>query len=197
MKKNTNSCWKKLLTLTFLVASQASTAAVDIFPNIYFSSDKIRGECVIGLQNEPYLAMNADCKTVTATPAGAATLAIEPISAFQFDQYPHDEYTTYTWGTVWEGTPDSTHMYCQVFGSNLPGESPIIQLGDANGSEEVEGTLRCKISPEFLKVYTVENCIGSFNIVIGLPSIIPGLHLSYSFATSGATCFPVTVDPRP
>ena len=182
-----------------LTTGNFSHAALDTFSFVYVRTDSVRGECLIGIQNEPWVAVGADCRLLesdTDASSGFATLDIEEISAFDLYDYPHDDYTTYKWNTLKALQTSEEKIYCNVFGGGIDGgHLGIITFGQLINPEnrlDRPGIQRCKNGPPAIEyeVYWQPLCWGTYDVVLSLNAVFESGAISYRIAASESPSTP-------
>jgi hypothetical protein len=177
-----------VILIIVMIPSQFALAAYEIVPSIFVHTNRVSSQCFFGIINEPYSAINADCKISVLAPSSLiAQIAFEPISGFDMG-YPHDEFHSWTWPLVWDGTPLKPATYCTNFGNGTLGVETTIDLGhhsDANQNMTVKGKRKCFITQELeeFKVWWQPFCWGVSETVFGISAVNESFGISYRAAS--------------
>lgn len=166
-----------LLTLLVVPYSNASahfeiTAPVEILEII------IVGQCsVIMTNDEPYDGMATECELTKDN----VRKAHHEISAAI--PWPRPVLPLYhaTWPTL-AMTPSDEAVYCQKFARPVDDAIFFYHHSDIQLSIIHDGASNCESSEGRIKAYPQIKCMGAPTIIFGTGQLIPGVHISFSFA---------------
>jgi hypothetical protein len=176
--------WSKISTnavLILLFATPYSNAfgGIEVGSPIEFLESIVVGQCFLIISyDEPYDALSSECELTKDN----VQKAHHEITAFDIG-WPRPVIPPFykTWPTL-AMMPSDDAVYCQKFARSVDDAMLFYHHSDLELSIIHDGVSLCESVEGEIKAYPQIQCLGEYSIVIGTGALIPGVHLSFSFA---------------